>query len=76
MTYIFTSFPLISDKVPSYDETVISMDPGSVCKFTVRSRASSASLVVAAVRLSMMKENNQRKLNSTEIPISLLHPYE
>lgn len=76
MTYIFTSFPLISDKVPSYDETVISMDPGNVCKFTVRSRVSSASLVVAAVRLSMMKENNQRKLNSTEIPISLLHSYE
>lgn len=76
MTYIFTSFPLISDKVPSYDETVISMDPGSVCKFTVRSRVCSAILVVAAVRLSMMKENNQRKLNSTEIPISLLHPYE
>lgn len=61
--------------VSSYDETAMA-DLGSVCKFTVRRRVSSTSLVVAAVRLSMMKENNQRKLNSPEILISLLHPYE
>lgn len=58
MIYIFILFFLIFDKVFSYDEMVIFMDFGSVCKFIVCSCVFFVSFVVVVVRFFMMKENN------------------
>lgn len=59
MTYIYTLLPSIPVKVSSYDETAMA-DLGSVCKFTVRCRVSSTSLVVAAVTCKAFYDERKR----------------